>query len=165
MIGRRVVVIVLTAAFVVAASLGLAARFKRPTERAGATGGRDFSGAQIGELGLGSSMALSTPHVDLGLVPAGGAKSETLTIRNVGQSPEHLARMTTSCACLAAEVSKNDIAAGESALIRLVLDLGPEDRFVGSLMIHVTGYNNRDQAILTFTVEATGANLGPGDSN
>lgn len=64
-------------------------------------------------------------EVDLGYLRPEQVGRQTLTIRNTGDAPVELVRVSSNCTCAVGTLSKNTIAPGETATVDVELTAGP----------------------------------------
>jgi hypothetical protein len=97
----------------------------------------------------------SVPTVDLGIVPQGGHETETFSLTNAGSTPVEVARVETSCDCLAIRLARRVIGPSEKVLAQAALDLSKEPDFRGSLAIEVTGLTSSGTVAFSLVVNVT----------
>jgi hypothetical protein len=61
---------------------------------------------------------LSTTEFDFGTIPNDKAVSQVFEVRNVGRGKLEITGVSTSCGCTSAEVSKRQLARGETAELK-----------------------------------------------
>lgn len=103
----------------------------------------------------------ATPtSVDWGRVPAGGVREAEITLHNPCQTPVKLVRLETSCDCLHVELPGSLLGPGESAVLRMRIDLCREKKAAGDLRLEVTGY--AEQGVVAFRLRAAVTVTAPG---
>ncbi len=100
----------------------------------------------------GRVLALS-PVVDLGVIPAGGAKDHLLRFSNRSPEPLTLDSIETSCACTGAVPIRRMLQPSDGSFLRIRIDLAHQAGFVGDMTVHVRGYEERGIEILRLDVK------------
>ncbi len=90
----------------------------------------------------GARFTLLTPsqaELDFGTLPQGGKGALTFTLKNTSASVVEVARIESSCPCLAVELEKNILGPGEEAAATARVDLASEPNFRGAVRLEATG--------------------------
>lgn len=86
-------------------------------------------------------VVLSPEVVDLGSATFGEPASGSFELRNAGERPVRVARIVSSCACLAAEAPAGEVAPGRSVRVPVTLTPGtkPGERVTKTLTVEFEG--------------------------
>jgi hypothetical protein len=109
-------------------------------------------GASARSQGSAPALTVSPRTIDLGEVPAGGCREVAFSLTNSGAVPLTVARIETSCHCLAVELPNHPLAPKEQVTGHARLDLHAEPSFAGDLGIEVKGTDGSGAVLFTVVV-------------
>jgi hypothetical protein len=118
----------------------------------GCGGARPSHGAPVDP--LNGPLVVSPAVVDLGLVSRGSEREGRFGLGNAGRDPVTVGQVETSCGCLTVELPMQTLPPGQTAEVRVRLDMGKEPGFVGGLRIDVCGWTPAGAKAFAAVVEA-----------
>jgi uncharacterized protein DUF1573 len=89
--------------------------------------------------------------VDLGDVQQGDRKEAAVTLINPGDAEVEIAKIESSCDCLALQISTQRLRPGRTVPCQLLLDMAKEPHFKGNLGIEIKGLTR--SGALAFAIE------------
>ena len=110
-------------------------------------------GFVVAQSGKGAVIASPAPEFDFGIIKeANGKVSHTFIIKNVGDAPLVITRVSTPCACTTPEYMQEPIAPGRE--VKITVSFNPAGR-PGPFFKNVAVYSNGRDGAFTLRIKGT----------